>query len=154
MRFRKGISVSTFRINDDSSMNCSSCPTIMCMPPYCSFFSCQMYNLFEHITWFNWALCYVYRSIWPWIPHLSCPMPTIKHSSNQLYIHLCALLVLYYIGVIRNIESKIKQVRKLSFEKFWGQNLNFWKVWEQCGRSEEQFSINYILLVPSPLRDY
>lgn len=91
--------ISMVWVNGDILNNRRSWPTGMCRTTNYSFFCCQMHKLFKRITKFNWTMCYVVRSMWPWIPDIPCSMTT--HG----YVIICLIIKLKYKNVRKLLQD-------------------------------------------------
>lgn len=74
MGSRKRITV-VFGKNDNSTVNGRTCPTVVCVPPYRTFFVGEVQGVREGLAGTYWALSNVLRPVRPWVPGLLQSMP-------------------------------------------------------------------------------
>lgn len=64
-------------MNDERPMGRGPSPAAVSVPPQGSLFCGELNFVSEGFALLNWALCYVFWTIIPWIPNLSYTMPTL-----------------------------------------------------------------------------
>lgn len=72
------------RADDESSVHGGSQPSAVGVPPQGTFLFFDVESVGVTPSWFDWALCYVFWSIRPWIPHLLYPMPVADMYLDKL----------------------------------------------------------------------